>query len=92
MTIKFNQQEQYRKAYHNILFAACFIPPFSVEMVRYRITSFRIASYPYRRVLALDSISLEVKARLTNQYVQLNPVTLRNTIEEKVAILWNINR
>jgi len=50
------------------------------------------AMTPYRRVLALDSISLVAKARLTNQYVQLNPVALRNSIDEKVAILWKINR
>jgi len=50
------------------------------------------AKTPYRRVLALDCISLEVKARLTNQYVQLNPVALRNSIDEKVALLWKINR
>lgn len=47
---------------------------------------------PFRRVLALDTIPLEVKARLTNQFVQLNPVALRNSIDEKVAILWKINR
>jgi len=50
------------------------------------------AKTPYRRVLALDCISLEVKARLTNQYVQLNPVALRNSIDEKVVLLWKINR
>ena len=50
------------------------------------------AMTPYRRVLALDSISLDVKARLTNQYVQLNPVALRNSIDDKVALLWKINR
>jgi len=47
---------------------------------------------PFRRVLALETISLEAKARLTNQFVQLNPVALRNSIDDKVAILWKINR
>jgi len=47
---------------------------------------------PFRRVLALDTIPLDVKARLTNQFVQLNPVALRRNIDDKVAILWKINR
>lgn len=47
---------------------------------------------PYRRVLALDSLPLEVKARLTAQYVLLNPVTLRASIDTKVGQLWKIIR
>lgn len=50
------------------------------------------AKTPYRRVIALDEISVEIKARLTNQYVQLNPVTLRDRIDTKVALLWKIVR
>ena len=50
------------------------------------------ATTPYRRVLALDSLPLEVKARLTAQYVQLNPVTLRANIDAMVAKLWKIVR
>jgi hypothetical protein len=50
------------------------------------------AKTPYRRVLALDSISVEIKAHLSSQYVQLNPVALRNSIDTKVATLWNICR
>ena len=50
------------------------------------------AKTPYRRVLALDSISVEIKAHLTFLYVQLNPVSLRNSIDTKVASLWNICR
>ncbi len=50
------------------------------------------AKTPYRRVLALDSLPLEIKARLTAQYVQLNPVTLRANIDAKVARLWKIVR
>jgi hypothetical protein len=50
------------------------------------------ATTPYRRVLALESLPLEVKARLTAQYVQLNPVALRASIDEKVAKLWKIVR
>ncbi len=50
------------------------------------------AKTPYRRVLALNSLPLEIKARLTAQYVQLNPVTLRANIDAKVARLWKIVR
>jgi len=50
------------------------------------------AATPYRRVLALDILPLDVKARLTSQYVQLNPVNLRASIDAKVAQLWKIVR
>jgi len=35
---------------------------------------------------------VEVKAHLTAQYVQLNPVRLRASIDAKVARLWKIIR
>lgn len=50
------------------------------------------AATPYRRVLASDQVPFEVKARLTNRYVQLNPVVLRQRIDENVARLWKIAR
>lgn len=50
------------------------------------------ATTPYRRVLALDSLPLEVKARLMAQYMQLNPVTLRASIDTNVGHLWKIIR
>jgi hypothetical protein len=50
------------------------------------------AKTPYRRVLALDSLPVEIKARLTALYVQLNPVLLRSSIDTKVAKLWKIIR
>jgi hypothetical protein len=50
------------------------------------------AATPYQRVLAAKDIPFETKARLTNLYVQLNPVQLRTTIDEKVAKLWKISR
>jgi hypothetical protein len=48
------------------------------------------AKTPFRRVLALDSLPVEIKARLADQYLHLNPVTLRASIDAKVAILWKI--
>jgi hypothetical protein len=50
------------------------------------------AATPYQRVLAAKDIPFETKARLANLYVQLNPVQLRTTIDEKVAKLWKISR
>ena len=50
------------------------------------------AATPYQRVLAAKDIPLETKARLTNLYVHLNPVQLRNSMDEKVAKLWKILR
>ena len=50
------------------------------------------ATTPFRRVLALDSISIQIKARLTDLYFHLNPVTLITNIDSKVALLWKIGR
>jgi hypothetical protein len=50
------------------------------------------AKTPYRRVKAMDSLPIEVNARLSAQYVQLNPVLLRANIDEKVGRLWKIVR
>jgi hypothetical protein len=50
------------------------------------------AATPFQRILAAKDIPFETKARLTNLYVQLNPVLLRTTIDAKVAKLWKISR
>lgn len=50
------------------------------------------AKTPFRRVLALDPLPVEIKARLTDQYLHLNPVALRTSIDSKVAFLWKIVR
>jgi hypothetical protein len=50
------------------------------------------AKSPFRRVLELDSLPVEIKARLTDLYLHLNPVSLRSSIDAKVAILWKIVR
>lgn len=50
------------------------------------------AATPYQRVLSSEQVDLTVKARLCHQYVQLNPVVLRNQIDLKVARLWKIIR
>jgi IS30 family transposase len=50
------------------------------------------ATTPFRRVLALDALPVLVKARFTDQYFHLNPVTLRASIDDEVALLWKIVR
>ena len=50
------------------------------------------ATTPYRRVLALDILPLQIKAKLSAQFVQLNPVDLRTRIDANVAKLWKIVR
>ena len=50
------------------------------------------AATPFQRLLADKDIPIDTKARLTNLYVQLNPVQLRTTIDAKVAKLWKISR
>lgn len=50
------------------------------------------AATPYQRVLSSKQVDLTVKARLCHQYLQLNPVTLRNKIDQNVARLWKIIR
>lgn len=50
------------------------------------------AATPFRRVLASNDVSIEVKARLTGLYFQLNPVTFRNKIDDNVAKLWKLVR
>jgi len=50
------------------------------------------AQTPYQRVLANKQILIEVKAKLAQQYVQLNPVQLRRELDRKVAKLWKISK
>lgn len=50
------------------------------------------AATPYQRVLASEEIPFETKVKLTNVYVQLNPVTLRNSIDQKVLLLCTLSR
>jgi hypothetical protein len=50
------------------------------------------AATPFQRVLADQEIPFKGIARLSNTYVQLNPVRLRTMIDEKVAKLWKTSR
>ena len=50
------------------------------------------AATPYQRILASKDVPLEIKARLTHLYLQLNPVKLRIAIDQNVDQLWKISR
>lgn len=50
------------------------------------------AATPYQRVLRLEQVDVKVKAQLCYQYLQLNPVELRDRIDHKVGQLWKIVR
>ena len=50
------------------------------------------AATPFRRVLSSDQVALDVKASIMNIYLHLNPVNLRDSIDQKVAMLWKIVR
>jgi hypothetical protein len=56
------------------------------------IKRYDLAATPYQRMLKSEQVDLAVKARLCQQYLQLNPVRLRNDIDAKVAKLWKIVR
>lgn len=50
------------------------------------------AATPYQRVLASPYVSETVKLYLRQQYLQLNPVVLRDRIDANVARLWKLVR
>ena len=56
------------------------------------IKNYDVPITPYRRVMTSPVVSVVAKARLSNQYVSLNPVSLRKSIDHKVALLWKIVR
>ena len=45
------------------------------------------AQTPYQRVLASEQISIEDKAKLVQQYLQLNPVQLRQELSNPSNVL-----
>ncbi|MGE5375558.1 MAG: transposase, partial [Bacteroidota bacterium] len=47
------------------------------------------ARTPYQRLLERDEINLAQKAHLLHLYLSLNPVELRQRIDQKVLKLWS---
>ena len=97
---RFETQEELRllsAIYEDLRLYVNFFQPvlklISKEQIDGRIVKrYDLAATPFRRALASNDISIEVKVRLTGLYFQLNPVTLRNEIDEKVARLWKLIR
>ena len=56
------------------------------------IKHYDLATTPFRRVVKSVQSTFELKAKLAYLYFQLNPVALRNSIDNDVAILWKIAR
>ena len=54
------------------------------------IRRYDVAKTPYQRVMEREDVALDRKAHLLNLYLQLNPVALRHSIDQKVARLWKI--
>ncbi len=50
------------------------------------------ATTPFRRVLRAEGVAVRLKAALANQYFKLNPVALRNRIDDNVVVLWRLSR
>ena len=83
--------------YSGLRFYINFFQPVLKLVAKERVDGKTIHTYdqaktPFRRVLELGSLPVEIKARLTNQYLHLNPVALRTSIDSKVALLWKIVR
>jgi len=65
----------------------------SKEHVENRIVKYYdTAATPYQRVLSSDLIPFQIKAKLTNLYVHLNPVSLRKSMDQKVHQLCTLSR
>jgi len=95
---RFDTQTQYlllQAIYQDLRLYSNFFQPVLKLISKVRVDNkaikrYDIAATPYQRVLASKDIPLEVKANLTNLYIQLNPVKLRTTIDQKVHHLWKI--
>ena len=74
------------------LYVNCFQPVLKL-ISKKRIGNKTIRKYdtartPYQRIIEREDIPVDRKAHLLNLYLQLNPVELRNRIDEKVLMLW----
>ena len=83
--------------YHNLrLYTNFFQPVLKLTGKEQRnnktIKHYDLATTPFRRVVKSEHPAFELKAKLSYLYYQLNPVTLRNLIDDDVAKLWKIAR
>lgn len=84
-----------RTIYDDLRLYVNFFQPVLKLVAKHRVGSkvkkkYDTAATPFRRVLDSNLVSIEDKARLLYTYNQLNPVTLRNRIDDNIAILWKL--
>lgn len=73
-------------------FSLCLSSFLNITDVGKIIRAYDQAKTPFRRVLALDSLPFEIKARLTDQYLYESSCFDITCIDSKVALLWKIVR
>lgn len=52
----------------------------------------KVAKTPYQRVLENEHISIEVKEKLKQEHEKLNPLVLKNEIDRRKKILYDVQR
>ncbi len=95
---RFETQEEMlllEKIYEDLHLYVNFFQPVMKSFRKQRIDGKTIKYYdqaktPYRRILASEQVAFSDKVHLTNLYVQLNPVTLRQRIDLNIGKLWKI--
>ncbi|MEA3325768.1 MAG: hypothetical protein U9R53_00395 [Chloroflexota bacterium] len=95
---RFETQEEMlllEKIYEDLHLYVNFFQPVMKSFRKQRIDGKTIKYYdqaktPYRRILVSKQVAFFDKVHLTNLYVQLNPVTLRQRIDLNVGKLWKI--
>lgn len=91
------EQQQLASIYDTLRLYANFFQPVMKLIRKQRVDGKTIKRYdtaqtPYQRILAHEQIAIEIKAKLIQQYVQLNPVQLRRELDRKVAQLWKLSK
>jgi hypothetical protein len=93
---RLESQEQFallESIYQDLRLYVNFFQPVLKPIKKERIGNKTVRKYdtartPYQRIIEREDVSVARKAHLLNFYLQLNPVELRNQIDEKVLMLW----
>jgi len=59
---------------------------------RYKRTYEKTPKTPYQRTLEHPTVSVEVKQRLKQEHIKLNPLTLRQEIDQRLKTLYDTQR
>jgi hypothetical protein len=91
------QAQLLQKIYNDLRLYSNFFQPVLKLVAKEQVDNRSIKRYdtaatPYQRIQSSTDIPIEVKARLSNLYVQLDPVLLRTAIDQKVDQLWKSTR